>query len=365
MHDDDASTVNRMLIYLYSRDYSDGKIPLEQYPVVIDDSSEELDDQAAAVSLSSAFRSRPTHSRMINNLLVYAIACKYNLPSLKSLARSKFQASLESSPRAKLAPLISTMSKMTLASVAGVRDTLIQFCAENIEGIIQDSAVATIIKKDGEFLFSVFDEKRRLDTRALDASLASKALIEKEMQQTKSALSEATERERKAIEAKNDAIDSQMMAIKMKDSANDQIDRLIKDRKADDKGRERLAQDKNAIIRMKDDVINKLVQEKQKAVSNTDEALGRELLALRNKDFAIGQRTKAIKERDGARGEIETIKSSMKYFITQALEWKECRNCEASFSYGSYLQYCTSNELQVQLRCWNCRCRHDLGSGTF
>ena len=358
MHDDDASTVNRMLIYLYSRDYSDGKIPLEQYPASVDDSSGEVDYQAAGVSLSSAFRSRPTHSRMINNLLVYAIACKYDLPSLKSLARSKFQASLKSGPRAKLAPLISTISKMTLASVAGVREILIEFCAENIEWIIQDSAVATVIKKDAELHFSVFDEKRRIDKRALDASLASKHLNEKELQQTKSALSEATERERKAIEAKNDAIDSQMMAIKNKDSANDQIFRMIRDRKADDKGRERLTKDRDAIINMKNDAINKLVQEKEKAVSDRDKANGRETLALRHRD-------KAMKQRNAALGENETIKSRIKCALTKALEWRECRACHATFSNESYLQYCTSNELQVQLRCWNCRCRHDVGTGIF
>ncbi|KAK3171728.1 hypothetical protein OEA41_003812 [Lepraria neglecta] len=93
LNDDDPFTVNRMLIYLYIRDYPDREIPVTQKPSELHGPPRPPHLRVYAHSISdksaNTTNSNASEHKSMNNIMVYAIADKYELPDLKRLAKNK------------------------------------------------------------------------------------------------------------------------------------------------------------------------------------------------------------------------------------------------------------------------------------
>lgn len=93
MKEDDPLAVERMISYLYALDYDDLH---SYYPDTLSVSgiSQNSEPDGKAAIESTLSETEVKHSKLINNIAVFAIADKYNILPLKVLARSRFSAAL-------------------------------------------------------------------------------------------------------------------------------------------------------------------------------------------------------------------------------------------------------------------------------
>lgn len=159
-----------MLTYLYTVDYDDKS----------DDNG--LASAGAEPATSQFERVKADGSlidQMIADVLVYAIADKYNIPELKELSMSKFEALLddESVPN-KFAAVVDAVYTTTPDTDSGLRDMIIDYCAENIDTFAESEEYFRIFQDRGDFGRSVLGavlctHKGKIDeeTRSLKTDL--------------------------------------------------------------------------------------------------------------------------------------------------------------------------------------------------
>ncbi|KAI9849312.1 MAG: hypothetical protein M1837_004772 [Sclerophora amabilis] len=169
--EDDLATIERVLAYLYTLDYDDGKGDVPEEDATEFEGTEaktiakvkpnhpppegEDDEQRQRRELTSsdirpllkvvpvkkkyrkwcAMETNPATeqrcSRLLNNVYVYEHADKYDIPDLKVLARKKFKQNLEAaSGRVNHAMIIRTVCDTTPSSDQGLRCICIARCAE-------------------------------------------------------------------------------------------------------------------------------------------------------------------------------------------------------------------------------------------
>ena len=151
MIDDDPQTVKRMLFYLYTLDYPDNGIPDIQAEHVATGRStpphlqqkspttmEEMTIMSANPEISKD--ATTTHDpRMMNNVLVYAIAEKYDIPDLKTLAKGKFQSLARSKwPHGDFYALAEAIFSTTPDSDMGLRQIVLDLCEEHFQDVLQN-----------------------------------------------------------------------------------------------------------------------------------------------------------------------------------------------------------------------------------
>ena len=127
--DDDPPTVRRMLIYLYTLEYEDtGKMAsIVPYSTDMTSSQETKTNEDLPADKSQLF------VKLLNNIAVYAVADKYDIPSLKVLARSKVDVLISGhSLTSDLPTLIDAIFSTTPDTDGGLRQVAIKFCKERI-----------------------------------------------------------------------------------------------------------------------------------------------------------------------------------------------------------------------------------------
>ncbi len=147
MEDDDPATVRRMLTYLYTVDYDDKCDNTGLASAGAEPATSQFEQVKADSSLID---------QMIADVLVYAIADKYNIPELKELSMSKFEALLddESVPN-KFAAVVDAVYTTTPDTDFGLRDMVIDYCAENIDTFAESEEYFRIFQDRGDFGRSV------------------------------------------------------------------------------------------------------------------------------------------------------------------------------------------------------------------
>ncbi len=117
-----------------------------------------LEDEEGSVTISSTSEERDNapltidEPSLLNNVLVYAVAEKYNITELKELAKAKFQGRAISLLSAMEFPeIIRELYRSTPSSDRGLRDILCQVCAERGRTIIDSLDLNAIIAEAGEF----------------------------------------------------------------------------------------------------------------------------------------------------------------------------------------------------------------------
>lgn len=192
-----------MLTYLYTADYDDTdhegdpktqeqhggrlspgttKNPLPLFVPI--DVSSLLETSSNATDAVDEAAKAPVHvkvSALTNNVLVYALADKYNLFLLKYLAQTKFEVRAADEWAAE--DIISILPKVyttTPDSDRGLRRIMLDVCLRSMEHLMCHKNFRTMLKGDASMCFDVLDavqmrsEEREFDgqkVKALDAKL--------------------------------------------------------------------------------------------------------------------------------------------------------------------------------------------------
>ena len=134
-----------MLFYLYTLDYPDHDVPDIQAehvptgrstPPHLRHETPAIIEKITNIGLSESVT---THDpKLMNNVLVYAIAEKYDIPDLKALAKHKFQDLAWSKwPHEDLHAVVESVFSTTPDNDMGLRQVVLDICEEHFEDILR------------------------------------------------------------------------------------------------------------------------------------------------------------------------------------------------------------------------------------
>lgn len=205
MHDDDPGTVKRMLLYLYTLDYPEADeqgVPAEH--VAIDRSfsphvphenstanGEETQSGMASGSCESAYSRDP---RMMNNVFVYAIAEKYDIPELKDLAKRKFETLVRSKwPHDDFYNITKAVFSTTPDGDMGLRQNVMDVCGNHFQDILRDEQSGAAFLDNKVIAAAVLDAAVRKSVRdevLLDKAAAKRIALQDELSKAISTIKE-------------------------------------------------------------------------------------------------------------------------------------------------------------------------------
>lgn len=387
LFDDDASSVNRMLIYLYTNDYPDGEIPPAQRPSIDygPSTSPYLFELASTSVVSMKLRpgeTGPSDDAVINNAKVYAVADKYDLPRLKEHAKAKFFTQMQSCPHEDIAPVIRVVFESTPPADRGLREIVIQVCADDIDDIVNHSSILTAIEKYPALSFGIFSKRRELEKKTLEQVTAIEADLRADLAKKNSALERALDRESSAKLEKAAAIDAMEEALIQKDSAVNQNSRMTQERDEALKRESSATKERKAAIDAKMKVLAEKptnIKQQHQPTQPDKAALSRELKAIEEKNAAIDAKAKAIaqkklaytKKDEAIRERDAAVDLNYRFFsivdacLSKSWTWTHCRSASCGAPGYYWIQrFGGEDDLRLQLRCTVCKCKHDLGTGT-
>ena len=171
LKEDDPPTVLRMLTYLYTFDYDDEEEAASIAPYML----EPAEIKAPSPNVPLSDRQALIHTRLLNNVAVYAIAEKYDIPELKELAQVKFESSLgDQEPHSNLPIIVNAVWETTPSSDRGMRDVVFEYCKCFDQEIISNEHLSGMLQDHGDLAVAVMREM--LEERAQNES-SSKATI--------------------------------------------------------------------------------------------------------------------------------------------------------------------------------------------
>ena len=145
LDDDDPYTINRMLLFIYTGDYPEGEIPHAQRP-----SNHEI-------AWTSPIQ--PDDDKLMNNVLVYAIADKYDLYELKKLARTRIQSLMDPNQpytgASDFSDVVKTVFDLTSVADSELRDIFIRKCAENFPSVLEHPGLENVIQEIAPLSFGI------------------------------------------------------------------------------------------------------------------------------------------------------------------------------------------------------------------
>ena len=157
-----------MLNYLYTLDYDDNgeAASLANYSHDKGASGNLLATTMTEEQPSSAHHP-PNYTELLNNIAVYAIADKYDIPELEVLAATKFEDALPCSglvrDLASLPAIVDAVFDTTPDTKCGLRNVVIDFCKEWKEQIIDNEDSVATVRDHGEIglamIRQIFDER--------------------------------------------------------------------------------------------------------------------------------------------------------------------------------------------------------------
>ena len=184
--DDDPLTVERMLTFLYTREYDDEAPAQIEEPVATskdvlgsmlqdDDrwtSSFAISENSATAAVDGKVTDRVLSvlnlSRALINIAVYAIAEKYNLEDLKKAARVRCLSQTWASwPLDDLRVIAKEVYSSTPSSDRGLRDKVISDCADHAQELTEHEDWISLIKMDGDLAFDLFQKMTNKHTGAI------------------------------------------------------------------------------------------------------------------------------------------------------------------------------------------------------
>ncbi|KAH0556868.1 hypothetical protein GP486_005347 [Trichoglossum hirsutum] len=152
---DDMETVKRMISYLYTLDYEDEEHVDEK---VTDDPS--VEDEAVEATIEKPRKrsrlSEESRPALFSSVRVYAIAEKYDIPALKTLAKERFSKWARNNWSHKEFPiLVKEVFESTPDTDRGLRDIASQLCATHIKSFLQEDGVLDVIEDLGDLWLRV------------------------------------------------------------------------------------------------------------------------------------------------------------------------------------------------------------------
>lgn len=159
LNDDDQPTVQRMLTYIYTRDYDDGDDNLATTTIAAQNTDGLITDPMEDAKIS--------HRKRMNNIRVYAIAEKYNIPELKELAKTKFQKNKKARTNTHLREVINAIFDSTPETDSGLRGIMVSRIARGgvLRAISKDGPLAPAIRDHSSLSMGLLREFVRKHSR--------------------------------------------------------------------------------------------------------------------------------------------------------------------------------------------------------
>lgn len=210
LKDDDPVTVERMLTFLYTREYDDQAPALIEKPFstsknavgsTLEDHDHKTSFLIAEIAETAAVDgeeadgdlSVPELTRALINIAVYAIAEKYNLRDLKKAAMTRCLSQTWASwPLDDLHVIAKEVYSSTPSSDRGLRDKIICDCADHAEELTQQEDWISLIKIDADFGFDLFQKMTEKHVEAM-IELANRRLQAVELRQENDELHQTVE----------------------------------------------------------------------------------------------------------------------------------------------------------------------------
>lgn len=171
-----------MLTYLYTLDYDDEDPPQTVAVAASQNTDGHMTDAISKPEVTDD--ATTSHCKRMNNVRVYALADKYNIPALKELAKTKFQKSKISCNYSLYREIINAIFESTPDTDTGLRNIVILKCAKDVEMSLKEEGVASMIRDHGSLGLGMLREvvkkhnsqlekqKWNLKTRTIDLNLA-------------------------------------------------------------------------------------------------------------------------------------------------------------------------------------------------
>lgn len=151
LKDDDQSTVRRMLTYLYTLDYDDG----DAFPAEAVAASEKTEGLVEDLSSEPDVEDdeKVSHCKRMNNIHVYTLAEKYNIPALKGLAKDKFGNHKTAGNLTYYQEVINAVYDGTPETDSGLRDIVISRIAQvsTLDTISKEGPLVSALRDHSSF----------------------------------------------------------------------------------------------------------------------------------------------------------------------------------------------------------------------
>ncbi len=154
LEDDDPPTVRRMLTYLYTLAYDDeGDVASAQHYQVkgTEANTSQAQNTMTAPPRPPSAKELSRHVKMINNVILCAVAQKYGVAELKHLAMGRFRELLWlGAPNPGLPDIINAVFNTTSITDPGLRNVAVEFCTHYIAECVADARLCSTIKVHGD-----------------------------------------------------------------------------------------------------------------------------------------------------------------------------------------------------------------------
>ena len=158
-----------MVNYLYTLDYDDDGLPASAQHYMVDGTkptTSQKETTAPTPRLDELWRH---NKKMMNNVVVYAIAQKYDIEELKEFATAKFRDLLFlEEPNDAFPEIVGTVFETTLSTDPRLRDVVVEYCTGHSTKIIADDRLCNILKDYSELGLSVLREVDQYANRKQD-----------------------------------------------------------------------------------------------------------------------------------------------------------------------------------------------------
>ena len=166
LKEDDPPTVHRILRYFYNLDYDDTGDAASIAPYMLEETS--VNDAEVIEDLTET--EKALHTQLLNNIIVYAIANKYDIPQLKLLAREKVEMLLSKHTMSPDLPLIiDVIFKTTPSSDKDLRSVAITFCKGHVCDLESEGYLSYLLINHGDLALGMVLEL--MQSRPNDESL--------------------------------------------------------------------------------------------------------------------------------------------------------------------------------------------------
>ncbi len=150
--------------------------------------------------------------RILNNVLVYAMADKYDIEPLKELAKEKFGKLMSAKwPHHDLVSILTSVYETTPASDKGLRSILNNVCKKHVKEILEDPNMQLFMEENGDFTLDLLkgvSNKWGTTLNNLDAQIVSNQVAQATKVSLKASVSSTMAQWRKACEQGRMAADA-------------------------------------------------------------------------------------------------------------------------------------------------------------
>lgn len=174
LDNDDRSTIPLMLSYLYTLAYDDEGDAASAEHYMVNGTRTLKAATTPSTPLSEEELSR--HAKMMNNVVVCAIAQKYDISELKELATSKFHELLWlKAPSHGLPGVINAVFETTSITDSGLRSVATEYCTHYSTEIVADDHLSSMFKDRSELGLDVlrqYKAEKQKEVSALKGEMA-------------------------------------------------------------------------------------------------------------------------------------------------------------------------------------------------